>query len=117
MEGVVLNRIKPYAGSIYGLPTNKNHANFLWNEPDCFVLFSAAKVGNYMSCHYKNDGASNDQINRAINDFCEFVFEKCDWCKGILAKVDLEKVARRIIKLGFYVDLLHNGNYYMIRER
>lgn len=106
-----------YGGNIGDLPTDENHANFLWNTPDCIVLFSASRQGDLMSCHYKNDGATNKQINRAINEFCEFVFDKCGWCKGILAKVSLEKVARRIIKLGFYVDLLHNGNYYMIRER
>ena len=99
-----------YTGDLMGLPTDKNHLNFLWIEPSCKVLFSVSRQGNGASCHFASDKAGMKKIKRAIKDFCEFVFDLFPWCEMVFAKVEMKKVKSIIKKLGFIKILKSNTN-------
>jgi hypothetical protein len=91
-------RFLPYSGDLIKLPTSENHLIFRWVEPDCKVLFSVCRQGNGASCHFASDKKGIFKIKRAINEFCEFVF---DWCEMIIAKVMLNKIGLILEKCGF----------------
>ena len=90
-----------YNGDLIGLPTSGDHLIFKWNEPGCKILFSAAKQGNGMSCHFASDKRGLRKIKSAISAFVEFIFKKYPWCEMIFAKVTLPSVGRILPKLGF----------------
>ena len=98
-----------YNGDLIGLPTSGDHLIFKWNESDCKILFSAAKQGNGMSCHFASDKKGLRKIKLAISAFVEFIFNEYPWCEMIFAKVTLPSVGRILPKLGF--SLLSETEY------
>jgi hypothetical protein len=96
-----MNRFKVYSGDLMGLPTNENHLNFIWSEPDCKVLFSMSRQGDAASCHFASDKQGMKKIKPAINAFVAFVFENFQWCEMILAKIKLDKVKKIVISCNF----------------
>ena len=103
-------RFYEYSGDLIGLPTNEYHLNFRWNEKDCKILFSICRKGNALSCHFASDKAGLRRIKQAIDEFCEFLFRKFDWCTMVLAKVNIDSVGRLIKKCGFEEVLISNGH-------
>lgn len=99
------HKFRLYFGDLIGLPTNENHLNFRWIDkslkPGMVVLFSCAKMGKAMSCHYANRGASYQQVKKAMKDFEKFIFSGWPECEMILAKVKNKRVADRLVKFGF----------------
>lgn len=100
-----------------GLPTNENHLNFRWCEPGCKVLFSVCQQGSAASCHFASDKPGMKKIIKAINEFCEFVFWMFDWCKIIMAKINIRKIENIVIKCGFYELIRTKGVSVYIKER
>lgn len=100
----------PYDGDLIGLPTNDNHLVFKWNVEGCKILFSAARQGNGMSCHFASDKRGLRRLREAIIAFTNYIFEHYDWCEMIIAKVTLPSVARLLPKLGF-VELIQTEYY------
>lgn len=99
------------------LPTNKNHLNFKWLEPDCTVLFSITRQGSGASCHFTADKNGMKKIKQAINDFCEFVFENFVWCKMILAKIQIKKVEEVVKQCSFIWTVTTKKYTLYIRKR
>lgn len=94
-------KFKQIIGDTGRLPTDKNHLNFKWLEPDCNVLFSVTRQGDGASCHFTSDTAGMKKIKQAINEFCSFVFDLFPWCKMIIAKIKMKKVKSIVEKCGF----------------
>jgi len=109
-------RFKQYAGDTGRLPTNDKHLNFLWIEPDCFVLFSVSRKGNAASCHFTSDKPGMEKIRQAINEFVDFVFSEFLWCEMIFAKIRLEKV-RKIIRTCGFIWTLSTKKYDLYTRR
>lgn len=112
IEGInkMKHKFMPYTGDLMGLPTDKNHINFLWKEKGCKVLFSVTRQGNGASCHFASDKAGMVKIKQAINEFCDFVFWMFDWCELILAKIEIKKIKTLVKKCGFKKILKSNTN-------
>jgi hypothetical protein len=103
-------KFKLYEGDLIGLPTNENHLNFRWNNPEYKILFSIARQGDGASCHFASAHSGKDNIIVAINEFVAFVFENFYWCNMILAKIKLDKV-KEIVKQCNFVWALSTKNY------
>ena len=97
----IKKRFQLYLSDPGKLPTNENHINFIWMEPGCKVLFSISQQGGGASCHFSSDKFGMKKINQAINEFCEFVFGNCDWCRMIFAKIQSKKIADIVLTCGF----------------
>lgn len=94
-------RFYEYEGDLIGLVTDENHVVYRWIEKDCKILFSVARLGDGCSCHFASDKAGLRHIKQAINEFCQFLFDKFNWCTMILAKTKRPSVGRLIEKCGF----------------
>jgi hypothetical protein len=92
-----------------GLGHDESHLVFIWCRNDCKVLFSATRKGNGMSCHFSSDKRGLRHLKEAINEFVQFVFGCCKWCKMVLAIIEKPSVERLVLKCGFdYVVDLDN---------
>lgn len=83
-----------YEGNIKDLPTTENHLNFRWSKGD--ILFSVTRQGNAACIHFSASKNALRKLVEAINEFCEYIFDTCDWCKMIIGTVK----KKSIIKLG-----------------
>ena len=110
-------RFKQITGDTGLLPTDENHLNFKWLEPDCNVLFSVSRLGNGASCHFTSDHAGMKKIKRAINEFVIFVFWSFDWCTMIIAKIKLKKVEEIVTQCNFKKLIVANEISVFIREK
>lgn len=90
-----------YSGDLMGLTTTPNHLVFRWNRNDCKILFSAARQGNAMSCHFASDKSGLRLLKEAIDKFVCCVFQAFSWCTMVLANVNKPSVGRLIEKVGF----------------
>ena len=110
-----MRQFSKYNGiDLMGLPTNENHLVFKWINPACKMLFSMTRQGNAASCHFASDKRGMLKIRTVINLFCEFIFDNFDWCKMILAKVELKKIGRIIERCGFKkINEINEINIYM----
>lgn len=106
-----------YKGDLMGLPTDENHINFRWDNPDCKILFSMCRQGNGVCCHYASDKKGLRKLTYATKEFMNFVFNTFDWCEMIFAKIksDLEPMKRRAKKLGFtFLTEEDNCEFYVL---
>lgn len=110
-------KFKPYSGDLIGLPTNENHLNFRWTEPDCKVLFSITRHGNGASCHVASDKSGMKKINNAIKSFCEFVFKTFEWCRMIISIIRIKKIRKIVRDCGFAWILSNRKQAVYIRRR
>ena len=113
----ILKGFLPYKGDLMGLPTNENHLNFIWLEPGCKILFSITQHGNAASCHIASDKNGKPKICQAINEWCEYVFNICDWCKMIVALIYLDSVIKRVELCGFKLVTKINGCSIYVKEK
>jgi len=90
-----------HEGDLMGLTTTPNHLVFRWNRDDCKVLFSAARQGKAMSCHFASDRRGLRHLKDAIDKFVCSVFSAFPWCRMILANVQKASVGRLISKIDF----------------
>lgn len=98
-----------YTGNFIGLKTNKNHRVFRWRKKDCKILFSVTRQGSVASCHFASDKKGLRRVRQAINEFCYFCFKVFEWCKKIIAKINISSVERLVGKCGF-VKVYENQN-------
>jgi len=102
-----------------GLPINEHHIVYRWVHPDCKILFSVARLGEGgCSAHFASDKQGLRHLKEAIEEWCNFLFEKYEWCTMILAKTIEPSVGRLITKCGFehVVDYNHIKAYARYRD-
>ena len=92
----VITRVEEHPDN---LPTDENHAVFVWQSPAGSVHFSASQKGLAMSCHFATSYPG--LVRQAITEFCTYVFTNYPWCKMILAQVSRGSVMRLLPKLKF----------------
>lgn len=111
----LIYKFTPIYGDMLNLPTDKNHLNFKWLEPDCNVYFSVTQIGSGVSCHFSSDKSGMKKIMLAVEDFINFVFYLFDWCEYILAKIKLKKVEDIVKKCQFkkITDKINGVTIYM----
>jgi hypothetical protein len=107
----------PYYGDTGKLPTNENHFNCRWNVPGVKVLFSMTRRGNAVVCHFASDKKGRRKLKQAINDFCESVFERCEWCEMIIGPIKKDSIKRLSKKCGFKSAGTKDNISLMIRKR
>jgi hypothetical protein len=91
----------PHMGKLRGLPTNDHHLNYRWDTDEAEVLFSVTRLGNSVSCHFASDLQGLYRIRKAIDEFADFIFSTCPWCRMILLKITSDKIERLIRRCGF----------------
>ena len=79
--------------------TDPNYLVALWLGPRD-VMFSYARRGNAMSCHFATDDGQK-HIRPAIEDFISWVFTQYSWCRMILAQTKKKSVARLLERIEF----------------
>lgn len=82
-----------------GIAYDENYLCVKWSEGD--VLFSFARRGNALCCHFAASHHYLREIKSAINDFVVWAFDKFPWCTMLFAFVLKPSVERLISKLGF----------------
>jgi hypothetical protein len=78
---------------------NDNYLCVKWYNAN--IVFSYARRGNALCCHFAADKKSLRKIKNAISDFCEWAFDEYRWCDMLLAFVEKKSVGRLISKLEF----------------
>jgi len=103
-----------YNGDLIGLPTDKNHTNYRWDNPDCKILFSMCRQGNGASLHLASDKKGLRKVKQAATEFIDFVFKTNDWCEMVFGKIKPEFNSTRKIaeKVGFTLLGFDNDCYY-----
>lgn len=90
-----------YDGDSGNLPKDDHHLVFKWDRDDCLILFSICKKGEAASCHFSSNKSGLRLLKAAIHDFVEFVRNKYEWCKMVLAQINKSSVCRLVEKVGF----------------
>jgi hypothetical protein len=106
--------IYPLSGDDLGVAKDDKHVLFEWHEHGR-VVFSATQHGEAMSCHFAAEKKALKYVKIAIEEFINFVFQKCEWCKMIIAIVKVKSVERLLPKCNF--QLVAELNEHSIFER
>jgi hypothetical protein len=75
--------------------------NYLYFTFDGIVFFSATKRLDTMDCHVGAIGRNKRFLRIAINEFCEYIFNRYVWCNKISACVKLKSVKNLCMNCGF----------------
>ena len=108
-----------YNGDEYhGIAKNENHDVYKWvGGVDCTILFSITQLGNVVSSHFASDKNGLRHIKPAIKEFCEFVFNACEWCEMITANIGFPSVIRIVEKCGFkYLGTVQKLDVYALER-
>ena len=85
---------------LMGAAFDHNHTALGWNEKGK-VVFTFARRGNALDCHFAADRKALRHIKEAISDFIAWVRKNIKWCKMILASTNRKSVIRVVTKLKF----------------
>lgn len=89
----------PATGDLMGVRQTPNSQYVEWNNGR--VVASYVRKGLGISAHFASDKQGLRHIKSAINDFCEWIFNRYEWCTMILAIMNIESVIRIVKKCGF----------------
>lgn len=92
-----------YKGDTKELTTDENHVNFIWLEPETFIIFSVTQKGKAVSCHFYCDKKSLRKLKQAIFEFTHFMFYIFPWCRMIFGLVSLPSVKKLLPKCGYKI--------------
>jgi hypothetical protein len=93
-----------------GVPLDENHGLVEWFDGGAIVVFSFARRGNALDCHFAANKKALRHLRQAFNDFCELVKNEVEWCTMIVSIVIKSSVKRLVSKCGFN-HLLSNDEY------
>lgn len=86
---------------------------FKWVEKKKKVYFSGTRRGDAMEIHIASINGRM-RLEKAVNEFCEAVFKRYDWCQRITGLVLPEKIVQLALRTGFkvidYFDATYKGN-------
>lgn len=109
-------RFTLYDGDLIGLPTSEAHAVYRWQNENCKILFSVARQGAALSCHFASDKKGLRHIKTAIDEWCGFSLDNYQWARMVIAKVEKKSVSRLIKKVGF-VEVARIGDVEILVRR
>lgn len=84
---------------MYGVAHDDNYRCVKWRDGN--VVFSFAKRGEALCCHFSAKKDSLRLIKPAINEFIEWARSVYKWCKMIMAFINKASVERIVKKCGF----------------
>ena len=93
---------------LMGAAFDYNHTALGWNKKGK-VVFTFARRGNALDCHFSADKKALRYIKEAISDFIAWVRKNVKWCKMILAAVAIDSVDRLLTKMKFQLVTVHDG--------
>ena len=85
---------------LMGAPTDENHTALGWNKKGK-VVFTFARRGDALDCHFAADKKALRHVKEAISDFIAWVRKNIHWCKMILAAINRRSVVKVVAKLNF----------------
>lgn len=98
-----------------GIAHDENYLCVKWGKGD--VIFSFARRGNALCCHFAALPHALRDIKEAINEFSCWAFGEFKWCTMLFAFVLKPSVERLIVKLGFnYLQDVNDTKLY-VRQR
>lgn len=98
----------------WGIAHNENYRCVKWRGGN--VVFSYAKRGDALTCHFAAKPDSLRLVKPAIDEFCEWAKSNYKFVKMFLATVDKPSVGRVIEKVGFiYLYDIDNFKVYARR--
>jgi hypothetical protein len=98
-----------------GVPLDENHGLVEWFDGEAIVVFSFARRGNALDCHFAANKKALRHLRRSFDDFCDLVKSEVEWCTMIIAIINKISVERFILKCKF--DLLSRHDDYLIYKR
>lgn len=105
--------VKPAKGDLMGVLMTPNNIA-IERIGEGRIIASYAQRGNAISVHFASDKKGLRHIKPAINEFCQWAFEKYEWCTMILAMIKIPSVERLVLKCGFsYLTSQNDINIYM----
>lgn len=113
-----LDKFRRATGDLMGVAMSPNNIAVEWKGPG-EIIFSFAQRGQAMSAHFSANKKGLRHIKEAINDFCKWIFDICEWCKMILAVIKIKKnsVVRLVKKCGFSHVIDAKGHTIYARAR
>lgn len=93
---------------LMGAAFDHNHTALGWNKKGK-VVFTFARRGDAVDCHFAADKKALRHIREAINDFIAWVRKNLHWCKMILAAVATNSVDRLLNKIKFQLVTQYEG--------
>ena len=84
-----------------GVPLDENHGLVEWFDGGAIVVFSFARRGNALDCHFAANKKALRHLRRAFDDFCELVRTEVKWCTMIISINNKDSIERLVKKLGF----------------
>lgn len=104
---------KPANDNLMGVKMTPNNIAVEWTG-EGRIIASYAERGNAISAHFASDKQGLRHIKSAINDFCQWIFNKYEWCTMVLAMIKKPSVERVVLKCGFsYLASQNDINVYM----
>lgn len=97
---------------LMGAAFDHNHTAIGWNKKGK-VVFTFARRGEALDCHFAADKKALRHIREAISDFIAWVRKNITWCKMIIAAINRRSVVKTVTKLNFnYVTELDGHSIY-----
>lgn len=82
---------------LMGAAFDHNHSAIGWNKKGK-VVFTFARRGDALDCHFAADKKALRYIREAISDFIAWVRKNILWCKMIIAATGPKSAVERILK-------------------
>lgn len=93
---------------LMGAPSDENHTALGWNK-NGKVVFTFARRGEAIDCHFAANKKALRHMREAISDFIAWVRKNLPWCKMILAAVATDSVDRLLNKIKFQLVTVYKG--------
>lgn len=87
------------------LPMNENHRVLQWGDKQTFVSYT--KKGDAISIHLAADRNGKRHLRKAVNAFCELVFQDFEWCRMVIGVIGPKSILNMSKKCGF--ELIATG--------
>ena len=98
-----LEEVPHSEAEIYSLPLTQSYRAYRWSDGISEVFFSATQQGEALSIHIAAGKNGKFGLRKAVNDFCQTMFDAFEWCSVILGVVGPQSVVNLSKKCGFAV--------------
>ena len=93
---------------LMGAAYDHNHTALGWNKKGK-VVFTFARRGDALDCHFAADKKALRHIREAISDFIAWVRKNILWCKMLLASIEKNSVVKVVSSLNFKYVTTNQG--------
>ena len=90
----------PAKDNLQGVLMNETMLAYVWTGPGRIIV-TFAQRGYAISAHFASDKKGLRHLKLAINEFCEWIFKRYNWCRMVFAMITMPSVERLVKKCGF----------------